>query len=670
MQPAVMGDDPQRPIPGHVVETVPWTLKQDTPDRVVRVAVASGKGGTGKTTVATSLARSLADRGGRVAYLDCDVEAPDGHLFLPLSVVHRSEVSVSVAQIDSARCLGDGACARVCRFGAVLSLPGGSLVFPDLCHGCGGCVLACPQRAVQEIRRGVGSVEAGYSGDLAVRQGRMDVGRQAEHEMVRAVRAAAPEAEWVILDAPPGVGCPVVETIRGTDVVLLVTEPTPAGLHDLKLAVELVRELGIPCGVVLNRAGQRDPGVRAFCAGEDLPVLADIPETLEIARAYSRGHLVVEAVPALRPLFDRLATRLAALAGNGSQREPIRSAGGIAQDLGPQPRRDEAVPGSGSLDVGDACQASPIREVVVLSGKGGTGKTSIAACLAALAESPAMVDADVDAANLHLLLDPRTRERRPFAGGQLAVVDSQRCTGCGLCAEHCRFDALDLDDTPDGTLDGHAVGGLVAVVDPAACEGCGVCVDVCPEQAVDLVPRRSGEWFTSTTAFGPMAHARLVPGQQNSGKLVSLVRDRARALGQGEDRRLLVSDGPPGVGCPAIAALAGADQTLLVTEPTLSGLHDLRRIAALAQQFGVPAAVCINKVDLNPALVAELEMEAARQGLPVLGRVHYDEAVGSAHQAGTCVVVHAPQSPAARDIRVLWRHVQEWAGVSMPRRDG
>lgn len=453
------------------METVSWALGQRGPGQAFQVAVASGKGGTGKTTVAVSLARVLADRGHRVAYLDCDVEAPNGHLFLPPDEPDRGEISVPVAEVDTSRCAGDGACARACRFGAVLALPGGSVVFPDLCHGCGACVLACRRDAVREVRQVVGVVETGHSGGVAVCQGRMDVGRQSEHEMVRAVRAAAPVAEWMILDAPPGVGCSVVETVRGTDAVLLVTEPTPAGLHDLELAVELVRELGVPCGVILNRAGRQDPGVTDLCVAENLPVLAEIPDARQIARAYSRGQLVVDAVPGLRSLFDRLATQLTGLVRTGPRPAPVRDGGGADRDLVPGPDRKDLVPEAGPLAATGA-DRTPLREVVVLSGKGGTGKTSIAACLVALAGGTAIVDADVDAANLHLLLDPQLRERRPFVGGQLAVVDPERCTGCGLCTEHCRFDAIELGDP----FDGNPMCRTVAVVDPAGCEGCGVCV--------------------------------------------------------------------------------------------------------------------------------------------------------------------------------------------------
>jgi MinD superfamily P-loop ATPase len=625
---------------------------------VTRIAVASGKGGTGKTTVATNLARVLADLGERVAYLDCDVEAPDGHVFLSPAVVDRREVSVGVVEIDSARCRACGACARACRFGAVLSLPETSVVFPDLCHGCGGCLLACPTGAAQEIRRPVGVVETGHSGRLTVCQGWLAVGRTAEHEVVRAVRAAAPTAEvdWVVLDAPPGVGCPVVETVRDTDVVLLVTEPTPAGLHDLALAAELAHDLAVPCGVVLNRAGERDVGVRDFCSRQGITVLAEIPDDIRVARAYSRGQLVVDTVPGLRGVFQQLAVDLAGFVHRSAARSATRPRASLGTAVVPGEDLDDPMPPPS--ETADGLTRPPVHELVVLSGKGGTGKTSIVACLAFLAEDPAMVDADVDAANLHLMLDSTPRGLWPFTGGQVAVVDPVRCTGCGLCTEYCRFDALRLDDPEETSL----FADLAYIVDPAACEGCGVCVDTCPEHAVTLVPHHSGLWFTATTRLGPFTHARLHPGGRNSGKLVTLVRDEGQALARGEECRLLITDGPPGTGCPAMAALNGAGHALLVTEPTVSGLGDLRRVIELTRQLDVPAAVCINKADLNPGLAAQVEVEAAYLGLPILGRVRYDESVVAAQLSGTCVVDHAPESRAAGDIRALWRRVQTWIG--------
>jgi MinD superfamily P-loop ATPase len=282
--------------------------------------------------------------------------------------------------------------------------------------------------------------------------------------------------------------------------------------------------------------------------------------------------------------------------------------------------------------------------VVVISGKGGTGKTSIASCFFALAERAAAADCDVDAADLHLVVDPSPQDGWAFSGGQEARIDATACTGCGLCAEHCRFDALRLK-------------GEVYEVDSLACDGCGVCADICPEQAARMVPSVNGEWFVSSTPHGPLVHARLGVAQENSGRLVSLLRREARALVDSRSLSLLIADGSPGIGCPVIASITGTQLAIVVTEPTLSGLHDMKRAAELTRHFRVKTAVCINKADINPELSARLEEEARELGLPVLGRIRYDPAVTRAQVQGKPVVENG-DSPAATEIRALWERVR------------
>lgn len=283
-------------------------------------------------------------------------------------------------------------------------------------------------------------------------------------------------------------------------------------------------------------------------------------------------------------------------------------------------------------------------ELVVLSGKGGTGKTSVLASLAALAGDAVIADCDVDAPDLHLVLAPRPGRRHDFVSGFRAAVDADACTTCGLCVEHCRFDAVSCDA---GTA---AIGML-------ACEGCGVCARVCPEHAVEMVPRRAGEWMRSPTRFGPMVHARLAVGGSSSGKLVSLVKQQARLTAELERRPLVLLDGPPGTGCPVIASLSGASMALVVTEPTAAGLHDLVRVLELARHFRVPAAVCVNRWDLYPEGASAIADRAGRDGVPVLGRIAYDPQVTAAQVAATTVVEWGGR--AAADIRRLWRRLGE-----------
>lgn len=293
-----------------------------------------------------------------------------------------------------------------------------------------------------------------------------------------------------------------------------------------------------------------------------------------------------------------------------------------------------------------------IRELVVISGKGGTGKTSLAASLAVLAGSPVIADCDVDAADLHLLLNPQETERHEFISGHEAVIRQQDCTGCGLCLELCRFGAVAVrQDGQDGDI---------YRVDPVSCEGCGVCVHFCPAKAIDFPERACGEWMVSQTRCGPMVHALLGIAAENSGKLVSLVRREARRIAEEQGLSTIIVDGPPGIGCPVIASIGGATQVLVVSEPTVSGEHDLERVLALARHFGVTTAVCVNKWDINPGMTVRIEEKALRAGAQVAGRIRYDRGVTVAQLEARTVI--ETDSPAAQDIRAIWEHITHSGG--------
>ncbi len=292
--------------------------------------------------------------------------------------------------------------------------------------------------------------------------------------------------------------------------------------------------------------------------------------------------------------------------------------------------------------------ASGVKELVVISGKGGTGKTSVAAAFAVLAERPVIADCDVDAADLHLVLSPQVKDRHEFRSGHQAVVRQADCTGCGICRDLCRFDAVRVDE--------HASDKPTFSVDPISCEGCGVCVRFCPAQAIDFPERRCGEWMVSETRCGPMVHARLDVAAENSGKLVSTVRREARRIAEAEHRPLIIVDGPPGIGCPVIASVTGASQVLVVTEPTVSGEHDLERVLSLARHFTIPAAICVNKWDINSEMTERIENRARESGARVAGRVRYDRAVTSAQLQEQAVV--ETSTPAAEDIRHIWHELK------------
>ena len=289
-----------------------------------------------------------------------------------------------------------------------------------------------------------------------------------------------------------------------------------------------------------------------------------------------------------------------------------------------------------------------MKQLVILSGKGGTGKTSVAAALAHLASSEistVLADADVDAANLELVLEPTKLEEHVFMGGQVAVVDPDLCGLCGRCHEICRFDAVIAgDDTYR--------------VDALACEGCAACVTQCPEEAIYVEEQQAGLWFRSDTRFGPLFHAHLFAAQENSGKLVTLVKQHGRLLALDQGRELLIVDGPPGIGCPVISASAGADLALLVVEPTVSGIHDLERALGTVSHFGVPALVCINKADLNPAHTAAIEGFCASEGIAVVGKLPYDTIVTEAMVQGQPVTTYQPEGAMTSAMREMWVNVR------------
>jgi MinD superfamily P-loop ATPase len=291
-----------------------------------------------------------------------------------------------------------------------------------------------------------------------------------------------------------------------------------------------------------------------------------------------------------------------------------------------------------------------MKQLVILSGKGGTGKTSVTAAFVHLSQAgslpvPAvLVDADVDAANLELALGPETVESHDFLGGLTAIIDPHLCQGCGICEQVCRFEAVQLHD------------GYYSV-DPLACEGCAACRYQCPEDSIRMEQQRAGSWFRSQTRFGPLFHAALRPAQENSGKLVTLVKQQARLLAMDEAYPVVLVDGPPGIGCPVISAVSGADLALIVTEPTAAGIHDMQRALATTTHFRIPTLVCVNKFDLYPAGAEQIEANCLDQGIPLLASVPFDPIVTEAMAHGEPVTAYCPSAPASLSLMELWEQV-------------
>jgi MinD superfamily P-loop ATPase len=296
-----------------------------------------------------------------------------------------------------------------------------------------------------------------------------------------------------------------------------------------------------------------------------------------------------------------------------------------------------------------------MKQLVILSGKGGTGKTSLAAAFAHLASAgpgrlrAVLADADVDAANLELVLRPTLREAHAFTGGQTADIDARLCERCGACADVCRFEAVLPPD--EG-------GGQPAFrIDPLACDGCAACVYVCPRQAIQMRPQEAGRWFRSDTRFGPLFHAALLPARENSGKLVTLVKQQARLLAMDEGYQVVLVDGPPGIGCPVISAASGADLAVVVTEPTAAGIHDMERALDMAAHFRVPALVCVNKSDIYPDGAERIEADCAARGIGLAGRIPFDPAVTQAMVRGEPVTKFQPAAAASIAMTAVWQRV-------------
>jgi len=599
----------------------------------MNITIASGKGGTGKTTFSVNLAYALADQGKNVRLLDCDVEEPNDFLFIQPKFTQKESVKVMKPEWDEKLCTGCGKCAEACHYNAIAFIKNKVLIFNELCHSCGVCSFVCPTKALIEKPCEIGTIEAASENQpFFFAHGTLNIAEAMAPAVIRSVKKYIDPKAINILDASPGTSCPVLETITGADAAVLVTEPTPFGLNDLKLAVGLTLQKGAPTGIIINRSDGEDRIITEYAERVNVPVIGRIPFKREYAEAYSNGQILSKKFPELKEnllgIFDQIS-----LLVNTTPPEP--------------PKEEEFTVKTTSADPFPLGEATVYKEITIISGKGGSGKTTVVSSLAMLADNTVLADNDVDAADLHLLLTPTVREAHDFVGGEKAVVDIAKCTGCGQCAEACHFKAI----FSDGPM--NALGKATCRIDELACEGCGLCKYVCAFDAIHTKPNVTGKWYISGTDYGPMAHARLGIAEENSGRLVTQVRNVAADLAKMLKKEYILGDGPPGTGCPVIASVSGADRVLIITEPTVSGVHDMERVLKLTRHFGIPALIIINKADLNALQAERIETIATDMRSSVIARIPFDRNVNDALMVGKTVIEYG-KGPAFEAMQHVW----------------
>ena len=599
----------------------------------MKIAVTSGKGGSGKTLLATCLAEIIS-KTQPVTYIDCDVEAPNGHLFIkPKNTEVREEKAKSIESIDLDKCVFCGKCAKTCFMNAIIVGRENAMVFPELCRYCGGCEVVCKEQALVKGSRTIGQSMAGSSGNIEIRWAELATGAGGmTTTLIKNLINNIADDGITIIDSPPGTSCPVVETVQGADIVVLAADPTRFGMHDLKLSVAMCRKLGIEPLIIINRVGIGHlEDLMQWCQQQQLTVIGEIPDCREIAECYSRGLIATDQIESVKEIFEGIVAKLLDYKPDAKAEIKIDQKLYLAEA---QTRKSAVSNNDRNTDA---------FEIAVLSGKGGSGKTSISACLAQLSGN-ITADCDVDAADMHLLLNPEIEECCDFVGGNVMQIESNKCHPCGDCIYICQFGAVERTETYGYRIN------------EDKCEGCGACLELCPRNAIYSKPSVNGRMYLSNMRFGKLSHATLAPGQENSGKLVTTVRSQAVGFAQ---RGTVIIDGSPGTGCPVIASVGGVKVAVLVTEPTLSGLHDLKRIYDLCRHFKVPAKIIINKADINIHVTSEIETFARENNIEVAGRLIYSDDFNKAQQQGQTILEYSPESENAVEINKIWKLIEK-----------
>ncbi len=603
---------------------------------VMKIVIASGKGGTGKTTVAVNLAHYLSTvKKEKVRLFDCDVEAPNAQFFVQSELTEKIDVKAPRPVWDEQLCSFCGDCASICQFNAIAVTKKEVIVFNELCHSCGACSHLCPEQAFKVENVTVGHIQLSPQHDpFYFAQGTLNVGESLAPLVIQRLKNEIKEEEINILDASPGTACPVVKALDGMDYCLLVTEPTVFGLSDLKLACLLTEQMEIPTGIVINRSHGKDEIIEQFAMQCGVPIVAKIPFEKKYASAYSKGKILLKDFTELNEVFESICSSIQT---NKQVPQMVSSI--------------DCPPLSAEIDfLGyDNNSSDPAKEILILSGKGGTGKTTLSAAFGELMDNCVFADTDVDAANLYLLGKPQNFQTEDFYSGQTYSINQEFCIECGMCKKICHFDAIKVEKKKDHKI---------FRIDELSCEGCGLCSRVCISSAISSKPVCSGKWYLGVTEKAPMSYAKLGVGKENSGKLVSVVKENALQLAKECGAVSLLIDGPPGTGCPVISSLSGVQLVVIVTEPTCSGVGDMIRTIQLCQHFGVCFVIIINKCDLNEEISSQIRLIASQHNSEVIGEIPFDLNVNEALKKGQNLVLYG-QGEAYHAVIKTWEKLKK-----------